>query len=63
MEFKDLAPEQQNRIKACETQEEFMELADELDLDLTPEVFKEVSGGLPNFRKLQAALDPGFAVC
>ena len=45
MEFKDLTPEQQERAKACKTQEEFMELADELDLDISPEQLQSISGG------------------
>jgi hypothetical protein len=33
------------RISYCEMQEEFMALADELDLDITKEMLKDVSGG------------------
>lgn len=45
MELKDLTPEQRERVEACKTQEEFMALAEELDLDLTPEQLEAVSGG------------------
>ncbi|MDO4797650.1 MAG: hypothetical protein Q4A01_06490 [Coriobacteriales bacterium] len=46
MEFEDLTPEQQEQLKACTTQEELMDLADELDLDLAPEHLEAISGGL-----------------
>lgn len=45
MEFKDLTPEQQEKIKACKTPEELNELVQEYGEELTDEDLAAISGG------------------
>ncbi len=46
MEFKDLAPEQQEKARACNTPEELLALAKEEGIELTDEQLEAVAGGV-----------------
>lgn len=45
MEFKDLTPEQQEKVRACETPEDLMALAKEEGYELADEDLEGISGG------------------
>lgn len=45
MDFKNLTPEQQERIKACKTPEELNALVQEYGENLTEEELSAISGG------------------
>ena len=45
MEFKDLSPEQQEKLRACKTPEEMLELAREEGYELSDEELEAVNGG------------------
>jgi hypothetical protein len=45
MDFKDLTPEQQEKVRACETTEEVLALAKEEGYELTDEDLDGISGG------------------
>ena len=53
MEFKDLTPEQQEKLKACKTPEELAALAEETGFELTGEQLEALAGGTPNPTTLQ----------
>ena len=46
MEYKDLTPEQQEKLKACKTPEEILALAAEEGYELSDEQIESISGGL-----------------
>lgn len=46
MEFNDLSPEMQEKVKAANTPEEIMALAKEEGYDLSDEELDEIAGGL-----------------
>lgn len=46
MEFKDLTPEKQEKVKACKTPEEVLALAKEEGYELTDEEIESISGGI-----------------
>ena len=48
MEFKDLSPELQAKVQACETPEELLALAKEEGRELTEEELQMVAGGGKN---------------
>ena len=45
MEFKDLTPEQQDKIRACNTPEEILDLAKLEGIELSEEQLEQVAGG------------------
>ena len=45
MEFKDISPELLEKMKACTSPEEFMQLAGEEGIELTTEMLEGISGG------------------
>ena len=45
MEFKDLTPELQERLKACKTLEELTTLVEESGFELTDEELEDLAGG------------------
>lgn len=45
MDFNDLSPEMQEKIKAAETPEDIFALAREMDYKLSDEEIEEISGG------------------
>ena len=46
MSFKDMSPEIQEKIKACQTPEEVLELAKEEGYELAEEELEQISGGI-----------------
>ena len=45
MEFKDISPELLEKMKACTSPEEFMQLAGEEGIELTTEMLEGINGG------------------
>lgn len=45
MDFKDITPEQREKIKACKTSEELVALAKEEGCELSDEQLDAISGG------------------
>ena len=50
MEFKDLSPELQEKVKACETPEELLALAKAEGRELTDDELEAISGGWAPFQ-------------
>jgi len=46
MEFKDLTPEQQEKLNACESPKDILALAAEEGYELSDEEIESISGGL-----------------
>ena len=46
MEYKDLTPEQQEKLKACESPQDILALAAEEGCELSDEQIESISGGL-----------------
>lgn len=49
MEFKDLTPEQQDKLKACETPEDILALAKEAGYELDDAELDAIAGGAKNW--------------
>ena len=45
MNLKELSPEQREKMLACETKDQLIELAKEDGIELTDEQIEEISGG------------------
>lgn len=46
MEFKDLTPEQQNKVKSAESMEELAAIANEEGFELSDEMLEGIAGGI-----------------
>ena len=56
MNYEDLTPEQMEKVKACKSAEELIELAKAEGVELTDEQFESISGGeawyeCPNYER------------